>query len=107
MGLLRRLFGAKRLIVWNGVPFHVNDRVRLRALAGSAKPEDTGHSSEVRAGPGQTGTVLGVADKARSILRVSWDAQEWEEWDSPKRSPTKVMLGSFQSTPHVDWLEHV
>ena len=105
-------FAQTDTIIWEGKTFVKGDRVRIMSLAGTKKPKDTGHSEELDSGPGQTGIILYgqkrdpstysfTKDEPIQLVMVHWDEQVWYEDYSRKR----ILLPSFKSTIHADYLE--
>ena len=73
-------------------------RVEIKSRSGTYKPVDTGHSVEVNASPGKTGSVV---SKLGESVRVRFDAQTWDEF--PPNGVT-VQLPAFEGTLHVSYL---
>lgn len=94
--------GRKRLLpdgfVYGGYTFKHGGRVRIDSQAGTIKPTDSGHSSEVLTSPSHVGTLL---SNESFVARVRWDAQSWAELKG-RRS---VKLGVFESSIHADYLQ--
>ena len=99
-------------VVWNSTTFKAGDHVRIKSVAGTFKPKDTGHSIEVRAEAGRTGIVLGGVKRADPIdpnepiqvVLVRFDEQTWRDTSS---SGGPVTLKPFEATIHADYLEVV
>ena len=110
----KKVPGAGRVeVVWQGRKFRRGDRVRVTSWAGTIKPDESGHTAELNADAGRTGTVIrGEKRQATSyfkpdpnepiqILLIRWDRQTWTENGSAKR----VTLDAFESTIHADYLK--
>jgi hypothetical protein len=78
--------------------FRAGDRVRVVRRAGTLKPVDTGHTSEVECDSGRTGTIIRGGDN--TVVTVRWDGQQWAEYKTGNR----VTLDSFVSTVHSSYL---
>lgn len=99
-------------VVWKSTTFKAGDHVQIKALAGTFKPKDTGHSIEVRGETGRTGIVLGGVKRADPIdpnepiqvVLVRFDEQAWRDTSS---SGGPVTLKPFEATIHADYLEVV
>jgi hypothetical protein len=89
------------------------DRVRIARRAGTFKPAETGAASEVVAGHGQTGVVVGWEKRQSDgcpridpheplqIVRVRWSPQRWKEFGLADRW---IELPEFEATIHVSYL---
>ncbi len=103
-------------VTWKGTEFRYGDRIKLKSRAGTFKPKDTGHSVEINAGPGQTGTILGGVERQGTlgynasepiqVVIVRWDKQVWEEW-SAKEPQKTVSLNEFKASVHCDYLKPI
>lgn len=104
MSLLGALFGGKELLAYEGRIFKANDRVYIAEYAGTMKPEESGHSTEVDGDVGRTGTVLRKYQRSSGenwLLVIRWDAQEWRE----SQGGRKVRLGQFEDSIHPCYLK--
>lgn len=81
--------------------FCPDNRVEAFKFAGTAKPAETGHSTEVVIDAGRSATVLGPAPSPVTgepqLARVRWDSQDW-----PDTGGETVTLPAFESTIHAD-----
>lgn len=102
-------------IEWEGKSFCKGDRVRIYKLAGTIKPEESGHPEEIELGLGNTGTFLGGVKRTKSkhftpepnepiqLALVKWDKQVWVEHNTGKKIPLQGFVGAI----HADYLELV
>ena len=97
------------VVTWNNQELRHGDRVRIRARAGTFKPRDTHFSNQIEAVTGQSGVVLWGERRTETrrgdnepiqVLRVLWDAQRWNIWQSSATIP----LPAFEATIHADYL---
>jgi hypothetical protein len=103
---------AVKAFSWKGKTIKAGDHVRIKAVAGTFKPRDTGHSIDVRAEPGRTGIVLGGAtrgdatatDEPIQVVLIRFDEQVWHDTSS---SGAEVALAPFEATIHADYVEAV
>ena len=99
-------------VVHKDVTFKAGDHVVIKAMAGTFKPKDTGHSIEVRGEPGRTGIVLGGVKRADpvdknepiQVLLIRFDEQAWRDTSS---SGGPVTLKPFEATIHADYMKKV
>jgi len=104
----------KQTMNWKGQSYKAGDKVKITKRAGTFKPEDTGYSKEVDAGPGQVGKIIGGVntdtDSEHSekntnfnVVEVQWKKQTWKEYNTGN----EVELKSFKASIHLDYLEKV
>jgi hypothetical protein len=86
--------------------------VRVTSLAGTVKPDESGHPTELNLSTGKIGTVIRGEKRQPSsyftpdpnepiqILRIRWDKQTWTENGTRKL----VKLDKFEATVHADYL---
>ncbi|KAJ9434926.1 hypothetical protein DIPPA_33366 [Diplonema papillatum] len=87
----------------DGVEFRVGEVVRYTRNAGVKPPTDTGHIRHVAAEPPVAGLIiLGEEPGRLDVLRLHYPRQTFIETDTQK----PVVLGPFESTCHVSFLEH-
>jgi len=96
-------------LTWEGKTFGAGDRIVTIKRAGTFKPADTGHASEINVDGGHGGLVLGGMHRdpryakpgeAIQIALVRFDAQSWTD-----ATGATVELGEFEATIHADYLQ--
>ena len=87
-----------KAVAWDG-RFDAGDRVRIKSRAGTFKPDETGHATDVNANPGRTGTVVRPIGE---LALIRFDPQTWDEF--PPTGAT-VDLKEFEATIHTSFLQ--